>query len=164
MHHLAGALGQCDKTVGADVMGDTEAVTGGHIHIVTVEFMRWRVTNGMDDDVDVVPVFVELGEHSVNLLVTGHIAGERQLTAPLIREFLNSGLKLFVLVSEGQFSAFTGECLGDAVGDGMFAGYTNNQCFLATEDSHGYLLPVFLGFSALSPTCVGGRNGQLVVG
>jgi len=34
----------------------------------------------------------------------------------------------------------------------MFTGNANNQCFLATEHTHGFELPMFFGFNKLSRT------------
>ena len=118
-------------------MCNTEPVTGGNVNIVAVQLVTRGIANRMNDNVDIVPVLAQFLEDIFNLFIAGDIAGEGQLAAPLLGEFLNTWLELFVLVGESQFSAFAGKCLGDAVSNGQFAGYANDQCFFATEDSHG---------------------------
>ena len=118
-------------------MGNAEAVTGSNVNIVAVQLVTRGIANSMNDNVDVVPVLAQFLEDIFDFFIAGDIAGEGQLAAPLLGEFLNPGLKFFVLVGESQFGAFAGKCLGDAVSNGQFAGYANDQCFFATEDSHG---------------------------
>ena len=117
-------------------MGNLEAFTGGHINVVTIELVPRRKANGVNDYVDVVPVLVQLFEHIFNFFIAGNVAREDKFTAPSVSKLLYPWFELFILVREGQFRAFTGKGLCNAVCDRQFAGYANNQRFLATEYSH----------------------------
>lgn len=117
MHHLATGLGQGNKAVGADVVGDAEAFPRGDVHIVAIQLVGRGVTDRVDNNVDVVPVLAQFGEHSFYFVIAGNIARENQRTAPAFGEFLYSGFELFILVSECQLGALFGKGFGDAISD-----------------------------------------------
>lgn len=109
-------------------MGDAEALAGGHRGEVAVELIAWSESDGVDDDVQAVPVLAQGGEHRFDLAVVGHV-WEAQLRprAPATGELLHPAPELVVLVGEGQFGAFPVHGGGDAGSDGELAGDSDDQ-------------------------------------
>ncbi len=142
LHHLAAGLGQGDKAVGADVVGNAEAFTGGDFGEVAVQLVARSETNGVNDAIQAVPLLGQLDEYLLDFGVVGHIAGEAQLRtgAPAGSEFFNPAFQLFVLIGEGQFGALAVHGGGDAGGNGQFAGYANDEYALSAEKSHSAFL------------------------
>jgi len=54
----------------------------------------------------------------------------------LVRRILDARLELLTLVGEGQLGALAMHRLGDAGGDGAFAGNAGDQYLLAAQESH----------------------------
>ena len=141
-HHFATGLGQRDKAIGADVVGDAETFTGGDFGKVAVQLVARGKADGVHDAIQAVPLFRQLDEYLFDLGVIGHIAGEAQLRtgAPAGSEFFNPAFQLFVLIGEGQFGALAVHGRGNAGGNGQFAGDANDEYALSAEKSHSAFL------------------------
>ena len=90
----------------------------------------------MDDDVETVPVVVQVGEYGFDLLVGTDIAGQEDVGLGLGRELSHPFLELVVLVGVGDLGAFPVHGLGDAPGDGTIAGDADDQCPFSCQESH----------------------------
>src|SRR5690606_30417722 len=128
-HHLATRLGQGDETVGADVVGDLEAFTGGDFGEVAIELVARGETDRVDDTVQAVPFLAQRFEYGGDFLIAGHVAGEAQVGAgaPAGGEVFHAALELLVLVGESQLGTFAVHGSGDTRGDGQFAGNANDE-------------------------------------
>jgi hypothetical protein len=117
----ASTLGQCGKAVRGDVVGNAEGFTRDAVQEIAFDGFGRCKGDRMDKAVNAVPVLAELAIEGVDLCVFGDIALEYQLAVELGREFGNAVEEAFVLISEGEFRAFTMTGLGDAIGDGAVA-------------------------------------------
>lgn len=91
---LAGALGQRNKAVGTDVVGNAEAFPGCDIHVVAVQFMSGREADCVNDDVNRIPVLLQVSKYLINFFVGSDIAGKGQGASPAFGKSLYRDLSL----------------------------------------------------------------------
>jgi AcrR family transcriptional regulator len=129
LHHLATGFGQGDQAVGADIMGNAKAFAGGDFGEVAVQLVARGETDRVNDAVQAVPLLAQGLEHRDDFFIAGHITREAQfgVGAPACRELFDPPFEFLVLISEGQFCAFSVHGRGDTRGDGQFAGNANDQ-------------------------------------
>src|SRR5690606_30914767 len=63
LHQWASGLGQGNQAIGADVVGDLEAFTGGDFGEVAIELITGCISNRMEDAVMAAPLLAHLLEH-----------------------------------------------------------------------------------------------------
>src|SRR5690606_4850420 len=139
LQRFAAGLGQGDEAVGADVVGDLEAIAGGDFSEVAVQLVAGCKAHRMHDAVDPFgPFLLQLGEYLLDLRVVSYVTGKAHFGAgaPAFGKLFDAALELVVLVGEGQFGAFAVHGRGDARGNGQLAGYTNDEYALSAKKSH----------------------------
>ncbi len=90
----------------------------------------------MHQDVEAVPVVVQVFEHLLDLAVVLHVTGHQDVGVEVRNQFLDSIAKALVLVSEGEFRTLAMHGCGDAIGNGAVAGNADDQCALALQKTH----------------------------
>jgi hypothetical protein len=85
--------------------------------------------DGVDETVQPVPGFGQVGEQVGNLLVAGDVAVEYQLAAEFGGKFSDAVFEALANVGESQFGAFAVGSLGDAVSDGTVGQDASNEDF-----------------------------------
>ena len=141
-HQWAGGLGQRREAVRADVVGDPEILTADAIQIIALQCFARCVGNGMDENVQSIPMLLERLEYCFDVGVAFHLAGQGDRAAQFSGHFLDAGLQLVILIGESKFGAFPVHRLGDAPGDGAVAGNPQDQGAFAGEKAHNELLCV----------------------
>ena len=121
--HALACLGQCHEAVAGNVVGNLEALAGGHIHKITVQFCSWGETYCVNDTVQAIPLFAQFGKDGVNGLVAGHIAREAHGLAAAVAfcSFKNAAFQFVVLVSESQLGTLAVHGFGNTGGNGAVA-------------------------------------------
>ncbi len=117
-------------------MGDTERLAVHGIEVVALQRLAGCEGDGMHENVQSVPVFAELGECGVDLLVELHVAGHGDLGVELRGELLDTGFQTLVLVGERQRGPLAMHGLGDAPGNGAVPRHTDHERPFAFEKSH----------------------------
>mmetsp|Transcript_22710 Transcript_22710/g.37482 ORF Transcript_22710/g.37482 Transcript_22710/m.37482 type:complete len:214 (-) Transcript_22710:2302-2943(-) len=82
LHHLFGALHDSGERVDRDIHRQAEICTAG-VHVAAAQLVLVGKANGVDDEVQVVPMLFQLGEQRVNRCLVAHIAGQDNITAQL---------------------------------------------------------------------------------
>ena len=117
-------------------MRDAEAVARYDVHVVAVEQLARGVGHRVHDDVEPVPVVVEVREDRFDLLVGCDVAGQHDVGLGLRGVFLHALFELVVLVGVGELGALPMHGLGDAPGDGPVARHAHDQRAFSCQESH----------------------------
>ena len=90
----------------------------------------------MHDDIQAVPIVVQLLEDPDDLLVTADVAGKRNLGFAFARQFFHPAAQLLVLVGKGEICAFALHGRGNTPGNRAVARQADDECALALQKSH----------------------------
>ena len=85
----------------------------------------------MDQEIERAPCLGERREHALDGRLVGHVAGQHQLGADLVRERLDPLLDGVALIGERDLGALVGHGLGDAPGDRAVIGDAEHDAALA---------------------------------
>ena len=112
-------------------MGDAETFAADRLQVVAFQFGARREGHGVDDDIQVVPVVVQVVEYGIDFLIVGDIAGYGNFRPAFAGHLFDPVAQLVILVGESQFGTFALHGLGDAPGDGTVAGESDDECAFA---------------------------------
>ena len=104
----------------------------------TRKLLARGIANGMHNDVQTVPFLAQRRKYGVDLVIAGDIAREQQVGVLMqtFGELGDTAKEFFVLIREGDVTAFAGKCHGDTGCDRTFTGDTDDQCLLAGHKAH----------------------------
>ena len=108
-------------------MGCAETITSNIVEVVTFEFITRGKGNRVNNDIQRVPVVIQLGEDIFDLLITADITGNNDVGVELGCHLGNPILQLVILEGKGEFSPFAVHGLRDTPGDRSVTGETNNK-------------------------------------
>ena len=117
-------------------MGGVEGFAADAVEKVAAQrFFRCK-TDGVDQTVQTVPVFAQIGEGLVDFVVVGDVAAEHQFRTEFGRHFTYAFFQFVHNVGKGQIRALIAAGFGDAVSDGTFGNHARNQNFFALQKAH----------------------------
>ena len=90
----------------------------------------------MDKEVDVAKMGGDFGKEGVDRPIVGHVALFDKGGADAGGERLDPFFEDVAGIAEAQLGPFCVECLGDAPGDRVFVGDSEDQSFFSTEQAH----------------------------
>ena len=130
LHQRLGALGQRGEGVAGDQQRLGEIVLG-RVDIAPVELLLVGKGDGVDQEIERAPLLGDRREHGFDARLVGHVAGQHELRADLVRERLDPLLDGVALISERDLGALVGHGLGDAPGDRPVIGDAEHDAALA---------------------------------
>ena len=92
--------------------------------------------DGVDEAVEAVPRFAEVGKQRVDFAVALHVAAEHQIRAEFGGHFAHALFEFVHHIGEGQLRALFAAGAGDAVGDGAFGNHAGDEDFFALQKAH----------------------------
>ena len=113
-------------------MGDQESFATDRIDIGTFQLIPRRKAHRVDDAVQAIPLFAQLGKSVGDFVVVADIHGQHDLRTEILGEAGNPVRQFLTLVGEGQFGTLAMHRGSDAIGNGAVARDTNNQCLFVS--------------------------------
>ncbi len=107
-------------------MRHAEPLAGGGLDEAAGEGLARRKRHGMHQDVEGLPVGLQMREPLGNLLIGCHVHDEGQLRPQLLGE-RHDAVRHALDMREGEFGALAVHGLRDAPGDGPVGGKANDQ-------------------------------------
>src|SRR5260363_71261 len=110
-------FGERWKAVGGNIVRDAEILARQAIQKIARNRFARRKTDGMDQTLQAIPVFLQFRECALDLRVVGYITFKNQRAAKGVREFCHARPEPLARVSEGQFRTFAPARARNAIGD-----------------------------------------------
>src|SRR3970282_2064941 len=134
LHQRDGAAGERRKGIGADIQGVEEAGTAGQV-VGTAELVSSGEGDGMHQDVDHTQGGGGALEQGFDLPIVGDVAGFDERRADGFGQRTDAPLQALHGVGEGHPGAVLVHRLGDAPGDRVVVGYSEDQRGLAFQET-----------------------------
>ena len=129
--HAATGLGQRREAVGTDVVRHVGGLARQAVEVTAGQRFARRIADGMNQDIELIPVSAELLEQPVDLLVLGDVQRQHDIGAERGAHLLHACLELVALIGQREFRALAAHRLGDAVCDRALTGQAGDQRLLA---------------------------------
>ena len=117
-------------------MGGTEPLSRDGIKVHALELFTRRVGNGMDQNIETVPVTRECFSHCFNIAILRNIASNGFVRPKLRRELFRAPTELVIFVSQHQVGTLSSHRLGDSPSNRSIGGNTCNERTFTVEESH----------------------------
>ena len=131
-------------------MGDFKAFTRDRVDVVAVELVGGSKANRVNETIERWPYFYQLAEQRFNARVFRHVARQHNVRVQRGGEIFHAAFQFVVLIRERQFGPFAVHRLGNAVGDGQFAGDAGNQDTFAGKKTHSVIILLLMVIAAIS--------------
>jgi hypothetical protein len=113
--------------------------SGGGVDHAAVEVVALGEGHGVDGEVELAVLGVDLGEDVVHGLGLGHVEQQHVLDTQAGDNGLKESQGLLVLVGDDDFCAGFDAGLGNTGGDGLFVGDAGDEADLAFEIDDGFM-------------------------
>ncbi len=117
-------------------MGDSEALARNAVEKIALDRFVGREGDRVDDTLDSLPPLANLLEAVGNLRIVGDIDLIHHIAAKFGSEFLQTFLKSFALIGEGELRPLAMTGLGDAIGNRTVGQKTGDKNTLAGKKAH----------------------------
>lgn len=135
-HQLLGTLGDRREGVAGDQQRLGEVRLAG-LDIAARQLVLIGEGDAVDDEVELAPELLDLGEDRVDRRAVGDVAMADDMAAKLLGKRLDPLLQRIALIGEGEFRSRIRRRLGDAPGDGPVVRDAHHEPALALEEIGG---------------------------
>ena len=117
-------------------MGDAKSLAAESIQKLAVQRLAWCVGNRVNKAVKSIPVFAQIDEQLIDIIIAADVALKNQFAAKSLGHILHTAVYPFTLIGESEFRTFAVHGLCDTVGDRAVADHAGNQNAFVGQKSH----------------------------